>query len=107
MRPLSGALQVLIATAEEVMRRPQDLPSRLPEEFGELAAEIRRYDAQPAEGVRCTQGAMIMVTAIEAFFGLGTYHWQIIVGAALPILRREAWQASQNERAAREEDTRR
>lgn len=103
MRPLSGALQVLIATADDVMRRPQDLPSRLPEEFAELAQEIREHDRKPvADGLRCTQGALIMVTAIEAFFHLGTYHWQIIVGATLPIVRREAWQATQNERAARE-----
>jgi hypothetical protein len=102
MRSLSGCLAVLIATAEDVMRKPQDLPARLPDEFAELAAEIRDYDRRPAEGVRCTQGAMIMVTAIEAFFGLGTYHWQIIVGATLPILRREYWQATQNEKSARE-----
>lgn len=107
MRPLSGALSILIATAEDVMRRPQDLPSRLPEEFGELATEIRRYDAQPSEGIRCTQGAVIMVTAIEAFFGVGTYHWQMLIGAVLPILKQEAWQAMKNEKASREEGTQR
>lgn len=104
MRPLSQALSVLIATAEDVMKRPQDLPSQLPETFAELADDIRRYDAQPTERVRTTRAAVVMLAAIAAFFAeaTGNYHWQMIVGSLLPLLKRDGYQQMLNEKRASE-----
>jgi hypothetical protein len=104
MKAFSETLTFLIVTAEDIMRRPSHaIPVALPAAFIELAAEIRRADVRPAEDVRTTRAAVIMVTAIEAFFGEreADHHWQMLIGTALPILRREAFQAMRNEREAR------
>jgi hypothetical protein len=104
MKTLSDTLGVLIATSEDILRRPvTSMPTMLPAAFEILAAEIRRADGRPAESVRTTRAAVIMVTAIEAFFpeSNGDHHWQMLIGATLPLLKREAWQAMRNEREAR------
>ncbi len=107
MKPLSEHLTVLIATAEDIMRRPaRDMPTQLPPAFTELAAAIRYADAKPAESVRATRSGVIMVNAIEGFFEHGNDRWQMLIGATLPVLRHEAWQALRNERAASEESRR-
>lgn len=100
MRPISESLKILIATAEDLIRRPQ-LPSALPVAFAELAAEIRRVDAQPAEAERVTAAAMVMVIAMEKFFAgphENTSPWLMLVGATLPLLRTDAWLAFNIER---------
>lgn len=103
MRPLSESLTVLIATAEDLVRRPQQSWSALTSTgFADLATEIRAADARPAEGVRSTRAAVIMITAIEARADsfADDLSWQMLIGAALPLLRREAWQALNSERGA-------
>lgn len=109
MMHLSEQLIVLIATAEDIMRRPvHQLPQRLPETFSELAAEIRRIDGLPSEGVRATRAGVIMCTAIEAFFAEanGLHHWQMLIGATLPLLKRDAFQAFTDEKEAAQETRR-
>jgi hypothetical protein len=104
MRELSESLTILIATAEDVIRRPVHVPGQLPASFAELAAEIRHADARPAEAVRTTRAAIVMLIAIEEFFAGPRSEcspWLMLAGASLPLLRVEAWQALNNERAAR------
>ncbi len=105
MRPLSQALTALIGFAEETITRPGKFHGfRLDEGFGELAREIRRHDALPAEGVRTTRSAMVMIIALEEFFDSDrepTSRWLMVAGVTLPILRGEAWRAAKNEKEAR------
>ncbi len=106
MKPLSEHLTVLIATAEDIVRRPAQIPTQLPVSLVELFAEIRAADARPAEGARSTRAGMMMINAIEGFFEHGDDRWQILIGATLPVLRREAWQALRVERSISEESRR-
>jgi hypothetical protein len=110
MKPLSENLLVLIATAEDMMRRPaHQIPTQLPADFGNLADAIRLADAQPCDGInRATRAGVVMVTAIEGFFyeQSGDHHWQMLIGATLPLLRRAAWQALKNEKSVAEESRR-
>ena len=112
MKPLSELLTRLIASAEDIMRKPHHwtaTPSHLTEAYKELASEIRRIDALPCEGsARATRAGVITCTAIEAFFSEqnNLHHWQMIIGATLPLLRIDAWQAIKNEKAAGEETRR-
>jgi len=100
MRPLSQALTALIKCAEDIVLRPALLAAKPPETFYALCEEIRRYEALPAEGERATRAAMVMMPAIEAFFAdtKADHHWQMVVGSLLPPLRKDAYQALQNER---------
>ena len=100
MRPLSKALTDLIACAEDIIVRPAILGPRPSDAFTHLAAEIRAADHRPAESVRTTRAAMVMILSIENFFAesRGDYYWQIIISATLPKLRSDAFQALQNER---------
>lgn len=102
--PLSRVLTDLVAYAEEVLRAPQ-LQTRAPQSFLELCAEVAHRHAQPAEDVRVTRAAVIMVTAIDGFFADQDDSWLMLAGCALPLLRREAWQALVSEREAREPET--
>jgi hypothetical protein len=102
MKRTSEYLSILIATAEDLIRRPQ-LPSSLPATFAHLASEIRRIDAQPAEDVRVTAAALVMIIAIEKFYEgphEKTSPWLMLAGATLPLLRTEAWLALNAERGA-------
>ncbi|MBR1150124.1 hypothetical protein JQ575_05620 [Bradyrhizobium sp. JYMT SZCCT0428] len=110
MRPLSQTLNDLIGFAEETVTRPNRYSGHaLGARFGELAAEIRGADARPAEAVRTTRAAMVMVYALEGFYAgepeAGSRSlespWLMLAGAALPLLRVEAWIAFNNEKAAR------
>lgn len=108
MRPLSEYLTVLAATADDIMRRPaRELPETLPDSFIDLAAILRKIDASPAEGVRCTRSGVMMINAIEGFFEHGTHHWQMLIGATLPVLRLEAWRARLCEKEVAEAETKR
>lgn len=110
MRPLSQALNDLIGFAEDIVTRPNRYTARaMDSRFGELAAEIRQADARPAEAVRTTRAAMVMVTVLEGFYAgeseAGSRSlespWLMLAGTALPLLRVDAWLAFNNEKAAR------
>jgi hypothetical protein len=102
MNSIADTLKILIATAEDLVRTPQKGPTLMQSTFPELAAEIRKLDRQPAEGVRTTAAAMVMVISLEQF-AQGAAHdkgsqWLMMAGAVLPILRAEAYVAMINER---------
>jgi hypothetical protein len=102
MMALSSVLTSLIAVADPILRCPQAHKRAAPL-FAELAAEVRRIDCLPAEGARNTRAGLIMVTAIEGFFADNgdDDSWLMLAGCALPLLRREAWQAMVEEKDAR------
>lgn len=105
MRAFHETLTILIATAEDIIRRPTTLPGALPPAFGELAEEVRRADIRPAEDVRTTRAAMVMVIAIEGFFAsprAETSPWLMLAGCTLPLLRTEAWLAFNQAREMRD-----
>jgi hypothetical protein len=107
MRPLSETLLDLVGFAEEVITRPAKyfmpaMDDRL--RFNSLAAEIRKADVTPAEGVRTTRAALVMVIVLEEFLAGDrepTSHFLGHAGITLPWLRGEAWQARRNEKEAR------
>ena len=103
MKTLSEHLVQLIDVAECVMRRPvQQNVRALPPSFAASAAEIRRVHALPAEATRTTRAGIVMCEAIEGFAADGRdYHWQMLIGATLPILRREAYIAFCDEKELR------
>ena len=102
MKPLSEHLTELIEIAEYVMRRPaQQIVRALLPGFSAAAAEIRRVHALPAEATRTTRAGIVMCEAIEGFAADGRNHWQMLIGATLPILRCEAYLAFCNERELR------
>ena len=106
MRPLSEAINVLLATAQDVIHKPQMMPMRLPESFAQLAAEIRAADARPQDAERCTRAATMMLSAIEGFYETRDSArlenpWLMLAGSLLPLLRVEAWVAFNNEKQAR------
>jgi hypothetical protein len=111
MRELSKTLTELIDVANHVVTRHGltlggDIVSG---KFGILAAEVREADARPAEAVRTTRAAMMMVFALEGFRETGgasgerdlENQWLMLAGATLPLLRVDAWVAFNNEKAAR------
>jgi hypothetical protein len=50
MKPLSEHMTVLIATAEDMMRRPvHQIPTHLPAGFSEVAAAIKQADNSPCD----------------------------------------------------------
>ena len=102
MKPLSEHLVALIATAEDIVRASSEAPLRLRPGFAELANAIRRAHELPSVGVRATRAGVIMVTAIEGFANGSADRWQMLIGAALPLLRQEAWQALRNEKEERQ-----
>jgi hypothetical protein len=105
MRRLSETLIDLIGFAEETITRPaKHYGFVVDERFTAVSAEVRHADALPAEGIRTTRAAMIMILALEEFFSGGreaTSQWLGMAGNALPLLRAEAWRADRNEREAR------
>lgn len=111
MRPLSQTLTELIALTEELLTKParhHGLAADI--RFAVLAQEIRDADKRPAEGIRCTASGVAIVACTEAYFAgemdPGS-RWLSAIGALLPILRGEAWQALRNEREAAGEGYRR
>jgi hypothetical protein len=100
MRELSAQLTALIAIAEGVVLRGR--PQTPAASFSDLADEIRHAHAMPADGPRCTHAAMLMLAAIEGWRATdGGTPWIMLIGAALPLLRAEAFQALCNERTTR------
>jgi len=104
MRTLSQALNALILVVEETLTRPARYRSIARDPgFPVLAAEIRRFDAQPAEHARCTHAAMAAVHVLEGFYESGSLEadspWLSPLGATLPLLRGQAFQAFRNEKA--------
>ncbi len=108
MRELSKTLTELIDVANHVVTRHGlrlggDIVS---DKFGTLAAEVREADARPAEAVRTTRAAMMMVFCLEGFRETGgaardlENQWLMLAGAVLPLLRVEAWMAFNNEKNA-------
>ena len=109
MRSLSENLSILIATAEDMIRKPaHQLPTDLPERFGEITDAIKRAHERPCDGVRSTRAGMMMCLAIDGFFSgdAGDQFYQSEIGSILPKLRSEAFQARKNERAVSEESRR-
>src|SRR3954452_23797823 len=74
---VSRVLTDLIAYAEEVLRAPQ-LQMRGPAAFPGLSAEVAHRHAQPAEDVRVTRAAVIMVTALDGFFADKDSSWLML-----------------------------
>jgi hypothetical protein len=102
MKRLSECLGSLIVIAEEVMRRPARQTVTLwPPGFAYVADEIRRVHALPAEATRTKRAGIVMCEAIEGFAADGRDDWQMLIGATLPILRREAYVAFLNEKELR------
>lgn len=106
IRPLSQTLTELIAVAADVItRRGMTLSGAgLGDQFVQLSQEVRQAEARPAESLRTTRAAMIMVFALEEF-GAGPRDpgspWLMLAGTTLPLLRVDAWLAMNNEREAR------
>jgi hypothetical protein len=105
MRPLSEILTDLIGIAEEEVVRPaKHYGVTVDARFTRVAAEMRHADVLPAEGIRTTRAAMIMITALDEFFAserADSSPWLMLAGTTLPLLRTEAWRARWNEQEAR------
>lgn len=105
MKPLSQTLNDLIDYSADLISRPRYSAPRIGGDLGAMAAAVREADQRPAEGIRTTRAAMVMINAIEAYHATdgstADSPWLMIVGATLPLLRAEAWQALTNEREAR------
>lgn len=104
MRPLSEILTDLIGFTEETITRPnKHFGFTVEDRFIELAREVSYADALPAEGVRTTRAALVMVIVLEEFFSGDrepTSRLLMLAGASLPWLRGEAWAAHRNEKEA-------
>lgn len=100
MKPLSQTLSNLIVLAEELLTRPNTDRVAYGAKLAPIAEEVRHADARPAESIRTTRAAMVMITAIEEYRAGGemALHWLMLAGATLPLLRHEAFTAFRNER---------
>lgn len=101
MRTWSSTLSNLIVLVEEVITRPMSDNPFAGETFAVLSDEVRRADARPAEDVRTTRAALMMITAIEAFRSGerdASSPWLMVIGAVLPLLRGDAFVALRQER---------
>lgn len=103
MRSFSDTLNELIVLTEEAITRPQALfDPRFKDRFWRVDAEVRRADAQPAEDVRTSNAAMIVVIAMTAAIAApAPAPWRMIIGASLDLLRADAYQQLLNDRGAR------
>lgn len=104
MRSLHECLTTLIAEVDVVIRMPQHIPLGITPALAQLAAEIRDWDRRPAEGIRCTRAAMVMLHALEGYLETGGERgnpWLMLAGATLPLLRVDAWNAMNAERETR------
>ncbi len=107
-RPLSTTLTDLIGFAEQTVTKPTRYGATdTAWKFAAIAAEVREAEARPAENIRTTTAAMIMVMALEEFHAAGATSenlsnpWLMLAGATLPLLRVDAWRAFNNEKQAR------
>lgn len=106
MRPLSQTLLDLIGFAEQTVTKPNRYSGAAmnAQAFADIAAEVRAAEARPAENIRTTRAALIMVNALEEFYdgeGEPGSPWLMLAGATLPLLRVDAWRAFNNEKQAR------
>jgi metal-dependent amidase/aminoacylase/carboxypeptidase family protein len=107
MIPISEILMKLSDFSAQVVAKPAVYSAGgfgVRESFAQIAAEVRHADARPAEGVRTTNAAVIMVIALEQYFQGDrepTSPWLMLAGTTLPLLRAEAWVAHRNEKEAR------
>lgn len=108
MRPLSATLNDLTGIAEQTVTKPSRYLSDAGKEvFAGIVAEVRAAEARPAEDVRTTSAALMMVLALEEFYAAGAASenlsnpWLMIAGSLLPLLRVDAWRAFNNEKQAR------
>lgn len=106
MRELSKTLTDLITVAGNVVsRHGLSLGGNIVDDrFTIIAQEVRAADARPAEGVRCTNAALAMVIALEAYRDgdrIPGAPWLMVAGCLLPILREDAWRAFNDEKEAR------
>lgn len=105
MRPLSEILTDLVGFAETTITRPsKHYGFMVDERYMGVSQEIRHAAARPAEGIRTTTAAMIMIDALDEFFAgerEATSPWLMLAGTALPLLRAAAWRAKRNEQEAR------
>jgi hypothetical protein len=105
MKELSAELTGLIAIAEDIVLRGR--PQALAASYPTLAARIHYAHGLPADGPRCTHAAVLTVAAIDGWRASdGAPLWAALIGAALPLLRAEAFQALCNEKNVRHEDRR-
>lgn len=98
MKRLSELMRQLVAVVEEAVTRPvARVESITRADFAELAAEIRRIHALPAEHVRCSHAAIAVLELIEGYERVkptdqaNGMPWLMLIGATLPLLRAEAW----------------
>ena len=102
MKPLSQILSNLIVLAEEVITRPNIDRFAFGERLADLAQAVRHAAARPAEDIRTTSAALVMITALEEYRyahpGIDTSRWLMLAGCALPLLRADAFTAFVNER---------
>lgn len=106
-KPISGILSSLIVVAEEIITRPSIVlqSPRTQERVALLSVDVREADDQLYEGEPTTSSGLVMITALEQYLihqgkGLAGM-WLVLAGAALPLLREEAFKALENEREAR------
>lgn len=101
MRALSATLSSLVVIAEKLICQPNTHDLR---GYGDLRADVVRAHQRPAESVRTTSAAMVMVIAIDAYraapSGAGT-PWMMLVASTMPLLRADLFQEFCNEREAR------
>ncbi|XUM21029.1 hypothetical protein ACRAVF_34000 (plasmid) [Bradyrhizobium oligotrophicum S58] len=101
MKPLSKHMQDLIGIAEATLRSPRPLGE--PEAL--TLAEIRRIDHLPAETVRHTHAPLAMIAALEGLQQTDgqapdATPWLMLMAAALPLLKAEAYRQFIAEREA-------
>lgn len=109
MRPLSENLNLLVAMAQDQIRKPAHfLPFELPQGFAEVAAEIRRAHAAPSEDERWTYAGSMLCDAFEGLFArrIGNDRYFMLVGVLVGLVRTEAWEARNSEKRVTEETRR-
>jgi hypothetical protein len=103
-KSLYTTLSNLVVLAEEVITRPRFDRITFGGRLSDLAVEVRSADARPAEDVRTTQVAMVMIICLEEIRDRNedaAMHWRMLAGASLPMLRGDAWLAMKQEREQR------
>lgn len=101
MKPLSQHLTDLIAIVDDLNRNGWLTQQ---EGFVKVRAELRHLHETPCEGIRRTYSAAVVIDVIEglqAAEGEKKRAWMVLLGAALPMLRDDAYQAYTSEFAAR------
>lgn len=101
IRPLYTTLSSLVVLAEEVITRPRFDRITFGDRLSDLAVEVRSADARPAEDVRTTQAAMVMVVCLEEIRDRdedAAVHWRMLAGATLPMLRGDAFREFRQQR---------